>query len=245
MEIVAQNVNNHPSASKLQALKHLLCNLKGPLGQLNKRKYADIYAQQARARDTLTQAHVTLQRDPFNADLVQQENMARQNYVRITQSALSLIKQQSKVEWVGYGDECSRYFMAKFKQRKAMTSIYQLKDKQGQWVQGFDEVADIITNFYIDLLEKHDSQRYQVNPQALQYGHTLSLEQQIKLCQPFKDLEIKQVSSPFQTSNHQGHMVLTVDSTKLAGSTLALWYVKQSRNSSEKGKRQVFRVKLS
>jgi len=45
MEIMAQNVNKHPSASKLQALKHLLCHLKGPLGQLNKRKYADIYGQ--------------------------------------------------------------------------------------------------------------------------------------------------------------------------------------------------------
>jgi len=93
MALVAQNVDKHPRASKLQALKHLLCNLKGPLSQLNKRKYADIYAQQARARDTLTQAQVTLQKDPFNADLVQQENMARQNYVRITQFALSLIKQ--------------------------------------------------------------------------------------------------------------------------------------------------------
>ena len=121
---------------------------------VNKRKYADIYAQQARARDTLTQVQATLRRDPFNTDLVQRESSARQNYVSITQSALSLIKQQSKAEWVGYGDECSRYFTAKIKQRKAMISIYQLKDKQGQWVEGFEAVADIITAFYKDLLGK-------------------------------------------------------------------------------------------
>jgi len=83
---------------------------------------------------------------------VQHENLVKQNYVMITQSALSLIKQQSKAEWVRYGDECSRYFMAKIKQRKAMTCIYRLQDKQGQWVQGFDEVAGIITDFYTDLL---------------------------------------------------------------------------------------------
>ena len=82
--------------------------------------------------------------------------------------------------------------MAKIKQRKAMTCIYQLQDKQGQWVQGFDEVAGIITDFYTDLLGKQESHRCQMNSQALQYGHTLSIEQQIKLCQPFSDLEIKQ-----------------------------------------------------
>jgi len=163
---VALNIDKQPCASKLQALKHLLYNLRGLLGQLNRKKFADIYAQQGKARDTLTQVQVLLQKDPFNADLVQQENLAKQNYVMITQSSLSLIKQQSKAEWVGYGDECSRYFMAKIKQRKAMTCIYQLQDKQGQWVQGFDEVAGIITDFYTDLLGKQESHRCQVNPQC-------------------------------------------------------------------------------
>ena len=60
LDIVAQTVNMHPSASKLLALKHLLCNLKGPLGQLNKHKYADIYGQQARARDILTHTSLTV-----------------------------------------------------------------------------------------------------------------------------------------------------------------------------------------
>ncbi|KAJ8422037.1 hypothetical protein Cgig2_027268 [Carnegiea gigantea] len=113
-------------------------------------------------------------------------------YIKITKSAMSLIKQQSKAEWIGYGDECSRYFMAKIKQRKAMTCIYQLKDKHSQWVQGFNAVADIITEYYTDLLGRKGTQRHQVQPQAVQYGHTLTLEQQINLCKPFTDQEIKQ-----------------------------------------------------
>ena len=105
---------------------------------------------------------------------------------------MSLIKQQSKAEWVGYGDECSRLFMAKIKQRKAMTCIYQLKNKQGQWVQGFDKVTDIMTDYYTELLGKKGTQRNHIDPHVTQYGNTLSLEQQITLCQPFKDTEIKQ-----------------------------------------------------
>ena len=144
MEIVAQNVSLLPRGSKLLALKQLLCNLKRPLSQLNKHKYADIYGQQAKARDLLLQVQVTLQNDPSNTELLHQEKMARQNYVKISQSAMSLIKQQSKAEWVGYGDDSSRLFMANIKQRKAMTCIYQLKNKQGQWVQGFDKVLSLI-----------------------------------------------------------------------------------------------------
>jgi len=126
-----------------------------------------------------------------------------------------------------------------------MTCIYQLQDKQGQWVQGFDEVAGIITDFYTDLLGKQESHRCHMNPQALQYGHTLSLEQQIKLCQPFSDLEIKQALSPFQTASHQGQMALTVGSTKPVGSTQAPQSVKQFRNFSGQETCQVFMEILS
>jgi len=58
-------------------------------------------------------------------------------------------------------------------------------------------------------------------------------------------MRLNKLSSPFQILNHQGQMGLTVGSIKLAGSTLAQWYVKQSRNSSEKGTYQVFMEKLS
>ncbi|KAJ8425250.1 hypothetical protein Cgig2_015857 [Carnegiea gigantea] len=64
------------------------------------------------------------------------EDIKRHHYVTITHSALALMKQQSKVEWIGFGDECSRHFIAKIKQRKSMQCIYQIKDKNDQWVEG-------------------------------------------------------------------------------------------------------------
>ena len=70
------------------------------------------------------------------------------------------MKQQSKADWIGFGDECSRQFMAKIKQRKVLQCIYQVKDKNDQWVEGFDKVADIMTDFYHNVLgrqEQHTS----------------------------------------------------------------------------------------
>ncbi|KAJ8422061.1 hypothetical protein Cgig2_009799 [Carnegiea gigantea] len=116
MDIIAQQVDKKSQASKLQTLKSLLCNLRRPLSQLNKNKFADIYAQQAKARGHLTQT-----------------------YVSITSFALSLIKQQSKAEWIGFGNESSRYFMAKIRHRKAKTNVYQLKDTHDNWVEGFEK----------------------------------------------------------------------------------------------------------
>ncbi|KAJ8419500.1 hypothetical protein Cgig2_026412 [Carnegiea gigantea] len=170
MDLGAMNLEKQSHASKLQALKSFLCNMRGPLACL-----------------TEATMQISMHSKP------KPENTShKQTYVSLTHSALSLIKQQSKAEWIGFGDECSKYFMAKIRQRKAMTSIFQLKDKHDQWVEGFEAVADTITDFYKDLLGKHESQRSQVDPQVTEYGQTLSLEQQINLYQPFKETEIKQ-----------------------------------------------------
>jgi len=89
--------------------------LKYPLKQLNRSKYADIYAQQAKARADLMQIQTLLQQDPLNTELLQEESDSREYYVSINHSAISLIKQQSKAKWIGFGDECTRMFMARVK----------------------------------------------------------------------------------------------------------------------------------
>ncbi|KAJ8419964.1 hypothetical protein Cgig2_012405 [Carnegiea gigantea] len=44
---------------------------------------------------------------------------------------------------IGYGDECSRIFMARMKQRKAMTSFFHIRDQNDQRVEGFDTVSEM------------------------------------------------------------------------------------------------------
>jgi len=65
---------------------------------------------------------------------------------------MMLIKQQCKAEWLSFGDECSRVFMAKMKQRKAWTCIYHIRDQHEQRVEGFEAVSKVMTNFYQKLL---------------------------------------------------------------------------------------------
>ncbi|KAJ8419296.1 hypothetical protein Cgig2_013319 [Carnegiea gigantea] len=108
-----------------------------------------------------------LQHDPCNPHLQQQEEIARNHYVEINQSALSLFKQQSKADWITYGVDYSRVFMVKIKQRMVMTNIYTIRNHLDQWVEGFDAVFGVMTAFYKTLLGTKDPSRIPLAQHAI------------------------------------------------------------------------------
>jgi len=98
-----------------------------------------------------------LQQDPCNPHLQQQEEAARNHYVEITNLPSHYLS--NKADWIAYGDDRSRVFMAKIKQRKAMTNIYTIRNHLDQWVEGFDEVSGVMTAVYKTLLGTKDQSR--------------------------------------------------------------------------------------
>ena len=91
--------------------------------------------------------------------------------------------------------------MARIKQRKAITRIFHIQDSNGQRVEGFKAVYKVMIDFYKDLLGKTEFQRSNVNPGVIAVGATLTLEQQVHLCRPFSNNEIKQMI--FSIPNHK------------------------------------------
>ncbi|KAJ8422223.1 hypothetical protein Cgig2_027508 [Carnegiea gigantea] len=158
-DIVKARLAQPHRGSQLKKLQQVRRRLKHPLKQLNKSKYADIYAQQAKVRADLTQIQSLLQADPLNVELSQQESQVRDKYISITHSAISLMQQQSKAEWIGLGDECTRMVTARIKQRKSMSCIFHIRDTNGQRVEGFQAVSEVMTRFYQDLLGRREYHR--------------------------------------------------------------------------------------
>ena len=179
--------------SHLGHLQQVLTRLVYPLKQLSRSRYADIYEQQQKARDNLTQIQHLLHMDPTNQALLIQEQQSREHYVAINHSAMLLIKQQCKADWIGQGDECSRLFMAKIKERKALTCIYHIEDCNGQKLEGFQEVSKVLTSYYKNMLGSKDAHRTPIDMQIIDKGNTLNVEQQLNLCKPFDNNDIKQV----------------------------------------------------
>jgi len=85
---------------------------------------------------------------------LQEEEVCREPYIKVLSLTLSLIKQQCKAEWIKFGDECTRYFFAKAKQRKLATYIYTLQDQNGESIEGFKAVATKKLQFYKKILGK-------------------------------------------------------------------------------------------
>jgi len=91
--------------------------------------------------------------------------------------------------------------MARLKQRKALASIFHIKDQNDHKVEGFEAVTEVLTKYYRGLLGVMDPHRRNIDLQVMELGQDLTIEQQIMLCQPFEDSEIKKVL--FSIPNHK------------------------------------------
>ncbi|KAJ8421701.1 LOW QUALITY PROTEIN: hypothetical protein Cgig2_002598 [Carnegiea gigantea] len=112
-----------------------LNKLRPHLKQLNRDYFADLRAQQDKAKSNI---QLTFQHDQRNYNLLQEEKIARDRYVNILSSSISLMQQQCKVEWIKHGDDIIRFFFAKAKQKKLASYIFTIKDPQGNQVEAFE-----------------------------------------------------------------------------------------------------------
>lgn len=189
LSIVESTTKVHDHERGAHKLRDFLDHLKKPLRKLNKDKYADL--QQARSRERLTKVQQQLFNDPSNEYYLAQERRCREHYIEILSSVMSRIKQQCKIEWIQYGDDCTRYFFARAKGRKIATYIYSLKDDNGGMVKGLKKVGTVILDFHKNLLGKQFIPRASIDPQVIGAGHWLTAAHQVHMCKAFTAKDIR------------------------------------------------------
>jgi len=172
---------NSPS----QSLCKFLFQIKHPLKRLHREHFSDLKEQQLKARKTLEILKYNYQKHPDDNAMALQEKEAREKYISILSSSLDLIKQQGKMEWIKYGDDSTRIFYAKAKQRKLSSYIYTLKNQDGGSVEGFEQVGLTMFHFYKDLLGEQLADRSPIDMEVIAHGNVLSSEQQISMSRPF------------------------------------------------------------
>ena len=179
------------NGSAMDSLCWYLNRIRAPLRRLNKDHFSDLKNQQSIARKSLEVIQQAHHQHPEDMLLAQQEKEARERYSSILSSSLDLIKQQCKLEWIRYGDDSTRLFFAKAKQRKLSTYIYSLKDQAGNQVEGFDQVGHTMFLFYRDLLGTTSPTRSTIDMEVISQGNVLTSDQQIRMCRPFTYDDIK------------------------------------------------------
>jgi len=138
-------------------------------------------------------------------------------YINILCTSISLLQQQCKLEWIKYGDTSSKLFFAKAKQCKLATYIYSIKDANGNWVKGFDNVGKVMVEFYKRLLGHQPCTRTSVEDDILKLGPHLTIEQQVQIRKPFTEEDVKRQSYLSPILNPQGPMDLVAASSKKHG----------------------------
>ena len=69
--------------------------------------------------------------------------------------------------------------MARIKQRKALTCIYHIEDMNGERFEGFNEVSNVLTNYYKGMLGCTETHRSSIDMQIIAKGNTLNVDQQL------------------------------------------------------------------
>ncbi|KAJ8419763.1 hypothetical protein Cgig2_030065 [Carnegiea gigantea] len=121
-------------------MERFLKNARSALQKLNKNKYTNLRTQLCKARADLEGVQLLLSQNPGDQEWLQKADMTRTHYIHILSSS-------SKARWIGYGEDCTRYFFTKIKQRKTATYILSIQDDQGQIRQGFSKVKELCAPF--------------------------------------------------------------------------------------------------
>ncbi|KAJ8431316.1 hypothetical protein Cgig2_032306 [Carnegiea gigantea] len=106
MSTIAEHLVSHDPNTKL---KLLLQHTKIAPRKLNKDRYADLKTQLSMARADLEKAQMMLSNSPGDIKLLHHVEISRVHYIQILSSVIDIIKQQSKADWIGYGDESTRH----------------------------------------------------------------------------------------------------------------------------------------
>ncbi|KAJ8420694.1 hypothetical protein Cgig2_021608 [Carnegiea gigantea] len=114
-----------------------------------------------------------LQVSSADTSLIQVEKDLRCKYSDTLSSSLALMQQQCKIEWINYGDECRRIFFAKAKQRKLASYIYQIKDADGNLIEGFDQVSSTMQTFHKSLLGEQNTTRKKIDMEVAHHRPVL------------------------------------------------------------------------
>ncbi|KAJ8450406.1 hypothetical protein Cgig2_002091 [Carnegiea gigantea] len=141
---------------------------------------------------------------PSQEDWLSQEKEAMMNYNHILSSSLSLLKQQCKIDWFNQGHSNSKLFFTKAKIRKLTSYIYGIKDADGNWVEGFDNVGRTMVDLYKNFLGPQSVARTSVQQEILDKGPILTREQQVQMYQPFAMDDVK-------------HAIFSIPNTKSPG----------------------------
>ncbi|VFQ76078.1 unnamed protein product [Cuscuta campestris] len=191
-----QEHKDYPMYQVIQKLKQL----KGPLKKLNKSKFQNLDSQIDQIRTKLHIVQADQRANSSNTNLAKFEKELTQELHQKLIASFLMKCQQSKADWITYGDQDTKLFHAWVKKRRAQTHLTAIAKEDGEVVEGKTKVAKVLVEFYQNQLGR-TMETEDINPNIISMGNTLSIDQQLALIAPITPDEIK--TSLFEIPNNK------------------------------------------
>ncbi|KAM3233267.1 hypothetical protein P3L10_018626 [Capsicum annuum] len=167
----------------LQLVKRLEL-LKKKLKHLNKEHFRNILVEAEEDRVALANIQKLLHNNPMDLSLQAQEKLQSQKFRRTSYLPEIFLQQRSKVTWIRLGDDNTRYFYAVIKHKRLQQVITHIKDKTGVVQTERVAIAQVLVEYYEEMLGTRERNRVKACGSILQNGYHLTIDQQLELVQP-------------------------------------------------------------
>uniref|UniRef100_A0A803PLP1 Uncharacterized protein n=1 Tax=Cannabis sativa TaxID=3483 RepID=A0A803PLP1_CANSA len=156
---------------KLNRLKHCL---KG----FSMEEFGDITQIYQLAKDDYNTTQMCLASNPTNITLHAEEQASKEQFETAHKRYANYMQQLSKINWLRYGDDNSKFFHASLKKRKDVNRIttYMV---DGVVIDDYDSVINHYFEHFRNFMGAKSLASSRLNEECLDHGHKLSLQQQI------------------------------------------------------------------
>ena len=159
---------------------------------LNKEGFQHIHIADAAAYQKLIECQKEIQQNPNNITNSDVELQAAEEYKKVHSQYVSFLKQKVKLAWAKDGDENSRLFHQSIKARKCQNIMYNIHEKEGNWMETQDGIKDAFLKYYTELLGTARRQRRCIERRIVEAGVILSEAQKEELLRQVTAAEVKE-----------------------------------------------------
>ncbi|XP_062118524.1 uncharacterized protein LOC133832161 [Humulus lupulus] len=196
------NSNSGPGGG-LNKIVQKLFRVKHVLKRFNREEVGDVVLDYKLAKEEFSKAQEALASNPTDSTLHQAVIQVQQKFSDMLNRYSSFLKQQSKVNWVNFSDENSRYFHAVMRKRRMENRIttFTIGDKIED---DYSKVVEHFLTHFENFMGRRSSTTKEIDLDCLNQGNRLTLEQQVSLLRPFSKSDVKKAIFSIHSSKSPG-----------------------------------------
>ncbi|XP_026459010.1 uncharacterized protein LOC113359627 [Papaver somniferum] len=143
------------------------------------------------AKADMVQAQAAVQLRPLDTEVASREKRVVCHYAKEARLEESMLKQQSRVQWMDLGDSNTAFFHDSLKERRWRNNILTLVDGNGNLLEEDKDIALECTQFFTSLFNGSSSSPFtEEDTTFLQFSNTVSMEDATALGAPITRDEI-------------------------------------------------------